>query len=331
MQPIQNKDQITHNGNRLKTLTLDPFAFNLNSVAMGDVIAAVPVIKHMVENYYTTPESYRVIAKQYFRPLFPFVPDSNFVDFDNKASPNWGLPTEFIHGLLNKKREVGITRNTPKHMKLGVFASVVLADRVLPESELNYVPLDQVDVSHLGDFSKSVVLVTTYRDVTRMWRPDYILIVAKWLQSRGYQPVFVGKTDDKTGRESVVPKDSLPSDVSAYGLDLRNKTSIAELASVMGQSLAVCGLDSGPIHLAGTTDTPIVCGYTSVSPEHRIPIRRAGKTYAIAPEIECIGCESRWRSNTWNYENCYFGHVNCCAEMKPERFINVLDAILPRN
>lgn len=329
MNPIQNKDSFTSNGNRLVNLTIDPFCFMLNSFAMGDVIAAVPVIKYMVDNYYTQPDSYYVVAKSYFRPLFPFVPDANFMDYDKKDN-NWNVPNTVPMGILNKKNEVNIVRNTPKHMHLCTLASILLTDRIISEKYLNYVSVDPVDVTHFGvDFTKVIVLVTSYRDVTRMWRPEYILTVAEWITAQGLTPVFIGKTDmDLNVRTQVVPKNSLPANIDQFGVDLRNKTSIQELASIFRQAKAVCGLDSGPIHLAGTTEVPIVCGYTSVAPEFRIPIRQVGKTYAIAPEIECIGCESRWRSNFWNYENCYFGHAECCTQMVPNRFINVLSSIL---
>lgn len=329
MEPIVNKPTITPNGTVLTTLTTDPFCFMLNSIAMGDVIASVPVIKYMVENYYTRSDSYFVVAKKQFRPLMPFVPDENFRDFDVKDNL-WNLPSGTVMGVLNKKNEHGITRTTPKHMLLGELASIVMADRILPRTALNYVPLEKVDVSHFGvDFSKAVILVTSYRDVTRMWYPEYILGVAKWISDKGLTPVFIGKTDmDPNVRESVKPKTALPADISEHGVDLRNKTTISELASIFWKAKAICGLDSGPIHLAGTTSIPIVCGYTSVSAENRMPVRSGGITIPIVPDLHCINCESRWRSNLWNFENCYFKTAECCNQMTPDRFIKALSAIL---
>lgn len=328
MKPISSNVTYTSTGSRRITLTLDPYCFMFNSIAMGDVIAAVPTVKYMVENYYTDPASYFVVAKQHFRPLFPFVPETNFKDYDKKDN-FWGMPSILL-GLINKKKETGITRLTPKHMHLSQFASIMLADRILPDKDLNYVSLEPVDINHFNiDFTNTVVLVTSYRDKTRMWESSAILEIAEWLKSRGVTPVFIGKTDTEQDiRENIIPKTSLPQDVSAYGVDLRNKTTIPELASIFRQTKAVCGLDSGPIHLAGTTNVPIICGYTSVSPEHRIPIRKEGKTYPVTPDIECIGCESRWRSNFWNYENCYYGDAKCCQQMTSDKFINILSTII---
>ncbi len=175
MTPIQNKPGFTQNGSKLVNLTIDPFCFMFNSLAMGDVIASVPVVKYMVENYYTTSESYLVVAKKAFWPLFPFVPESNMRDYDVRDN-DWGIPKEFTIGAINRKNEKQLTRLTPKHMHLSQFASLMLADRILPEKDLQYVPLEPIDVSGFGiDFSKAVILITSYRDVTRMWHSEHVL------------------------------------------------------------------------------------------------------------------------------------------------------------
>ena len=331
MKLIQNKNSITNEGNIRTNLTLDPLAVILNSVAMGDVIASAPVIKYMIDNYFTTPESHIIVAKKLFREVLHFVDDINFKDFDSKDEPFWGIPPSFPVGMLNTKSEGKFIRNTPKAMHLSQFASIKFCDKIIPLNELNYVPLKPVDVSKFNtDFSKSVILVTTYRDDTRMWHSEYILNVAKWIKSKGLIPVFIGKTDQnfQLKDKMVISKSSLPENIEKYGVDLRNKTTIPELASIMAMSKAVCGVDSGPIHLAGTTETPIICGYTSVAPEHRVPTRKVGKTYAITADIECIGCESRWSSSFWNYEKCYLGHINCCKFLTADKFIKILDSIV---
>ena len=327
---IRNTDTYTPEGTKLLTLTLDPFCFFFNSIAMGDIIASVPVVKYMVDNYYTTPESYLVVAKKAYRSLFPFVPDSNFHDFDDKENM-WGVPKTFSVGRINKSKEAFETRLTPKHIHLSHFASIAMAGRIIPPEDLSYVPLAPVDITHFGvDFAKCVVLVVSYRDLTRAWPTEEVLKTAEWLKTQGLIPLFIGRTEmnENHARDSIKPKSALPEDVSAYGVDLRNKTSLPELASILAVAKAVCGIDSGPIHLAGTTTIPIICGYTSVSPEFRIPFRKVGKTIPIVPQIECIGCESRWRSNFWNFENCYYGHINCCKSMTADKFIAALQEVL---
>lgn len=331
MNVIKNKSDVTEHGDLRTNLTLDPFAVILNSVAMGDVIATAPVIKYMLDNHFTTPDSHIIVAKKLFREVLHFVNDKNFRDFDSTELSFWGIPSTFPVGMLNTKSEGKFIRNTPKAMHLSQFAGIKLCDRIIPLEELNYVPLKPVDVSHFNvDFTNSVILITTYRDDTRIWHAEYILEVARWLKSNNITPIFVGKTDQNFQLKDkiVVAKSSLPDNIDDFGVDLRNKTTIPELASIMALSKAVCGVDSGPIHLAGTTETPIICGYTSVAPEHRIPTRKVGKTYTITANIECIGCESRWSASFWNFEKCFFGHANCCKFLTADKYIKILSNIL---
>ena len=330
MTPIKNYGK-TADGRTGLVMTIDKFGFILNSFAMGDVIATAPVIKYSIENWFTTPESYYVVCKQAFRPFFPFVPDHNWRDFDQKDPVLWGIPEDVPMAMLNKKNEARFVRVTPKAMHPSEYASITFSDRIIPLKDLPYVPTPKVDVSHFGvDFSKAVILVTTYRDLTRMWYAKDVLELAAWIKTKGLIPVFVGKTDMDLHLEktSLIPKTSLPEDVSEYGVDLRNRTSISELASMMALSKAVCGVDSGPIHVAGTTTTPIVCGYPTVAAIHRIPTRKKGKTYAITPRLECSNCESYWRTSYHNFENCYFGHGDCCKEFTADRYIEHLKKVL---
>lgn len=301
---------------------LNPFCFMFNSLAMGDMVASVPVVKWAAENiYHEDPSDYIVVANEAFRPLFPFVPDANWRDFEKKEN-SWGVPAHFAMSTLNQKREL-ITRNTPKHMHLGQFASIKMLDRILSYNELQYVPLKLVSLAKFDLDPKYVVFVSTYRDETRAWHAKHLLETASWVQGQGYEPVFIGKTDI----DAQVIKTSLPVRIG-FGYDLRNKTTVAELASILGQAKAVVGLDSGPIHLAGTTNTPIVCGYTSVSPEFRVPIRPISDTQAIVPELPCIGCESKWSSHFHDFSKCYLTHTQCCELMTSDKFIECLKRVL---
>ena len=307
------------------TLTLNSTCFMLNSLAMGDVIAAVPVVKYMLENYYRTTD-YLVVAKEMFKPFFHFVHENRFHRYEDREN-DWGIPPSYAISTLNQPKVKSVIRNTPRMMHLGQFASLKFANRYLAPEHLTYVPLLEVDVSSFGvDFSRAVILVTSYRDLTRAWDAHSLLKTAKYVENKGYIPVFVGKTDMNM-ETHLIPKTSLPNKID-FGVDLRNLTDIPQLASIMKQAKAVCGLDSGPIHLAGTTSVPIICGYTSIAPEFRIPYRDEGETYVIEPDIPCIGCESRWESHYWNWEECYLKHINCCKKMTAARFIEHLEKIL---
>lgn len=321
--------KVSHSYKPMTDWALNGFGFVINSLAMGDVIATAPAIKYAIDKYYADGQMpYKVVGKKMFRPIFPFVDDAHWRDFEDKEN-DWDIPRTWAVGALNQnKTGTNIIRNTPRAMLLGQYAGLKMFNTLMPTSVLNYIPLEKVDVLKFGtDFSKAVVFVSTYRDEIRGWKAEYLLEVARWVKSMGLLPVFIGRTDMNLDTR-LIPKTSLPADVSEYGLDLRNQTTISELYTIMAQSRAVLGIDSGPIHLAGCSDVPIVCGYTCVDAEYRVPIREKGITIPIAPKLQCASCESNWAGHFHNYEECFFGHGRCSDDMTADRFIDALKIIL---
>lgn len=300
----------------------DKTIYCLNSAAVGDLIASVPSIKYAIDNFHKKSE-YFVGIHEHFKPLFPFVPENRFlevkVDYDKT----------FAVRHLNMLGVGGMNcKLTPSRLKLTEYASIGLLGRVLPDYQTKYIPLPKVDISHFGvDFSKAVIIITTFRDKQRSILETELVKIAEYVQSKGLIPVYVGKT----GAISIWKKHLAQTDFvyPGFGVDLMNKTSLLELASIMGQSKAVVGMDSGPIHLAFTTDVPVVCGFTTVAPELRIPYRGLAKTEAVVPGITCSFCESNWALNTWNFNNCprKMELAECVTKMSADKFINALNKL----
>jgi ADP-heptose:LPS heptosyltransferase len=213
-------------------------------------------------------------------------------------------------------------------MKLTQYGSIGLLGRVLPDHLTKYVPLQEVDVSHYGvDFSKAVVIISTYRDPQRTIIASEIKKIAEYVYSKGLIPVYVGKTGAMSIWKSHLAKSDF--DYPGFGVDLRDKTSFLELASVMKKSRAVVGMDGGPIHIAFTTDVTVVCGFTTVSPSLRIPYRGIAKTIAVIPNIACNFCESDWSLDTWNFNNCprKLELPECVTKMTSSKFIEALEQL----
>lgn len=68
--------------------------------------------------------------------------------------------------------------------------------------------------------------------------------------------------------------------------DLVNKLSVHELAHVVSKAKVFIGPDSGPLHIAQTTDTPCIGLYTCAKAEYRVH----GNVHPIVPQINCYGC-----------------------------------------
>lgn len=302
-------------------LVSDPICYNINSISLGDTLAAAPVVKWAIENFHQQAD-YKVLAKPYYRELFHFVPDDKFGNQGELHSfkANWMIRN------LNTPRGGPNPRTTSMRMHLTLFASIQLLDRIVPH--LVYLPLPKVPVDHFKiDFSKAVLIIVTYRDEVRRISFEAVSGIASWVQSQGLIPVYIGKEDDSPmWKDSPFKKafDQLPGN----GIDLLNKTSILELASIMGQAKAVVGIDSGPIHIAGTTTIPIVCGYTTVSPECRVPLRTKGLFYPIAPALPCKHCQSAWNVNYHDFGFCPLNDLKCAPGMTAGKFIAGLKKVL---
>lgn len=301
----------------------DSVIYCLNSAAVGDLIAAAPSLKYAIENFHFKNNNYKVGIYPDFKELFPFVPEENFIEVSSTYPKNYAVRHLNMPGIGGN-----ICKLTPSRMKLTNYASVGLLGRVLSDIESQYIPLKPVDTSKYNvDFSKAVIIITTYRDKQRTILPEEIKKIAEYVMAKGLIPVYVGKR----GAISIWKNSLAMSDFEYpnFGVDLRDQTSFSELATIMGQSKAVVGIDGGPIHLAFTTNVPVVCGFTTVNPMYRIPYRGLAQTIPIVPNIACNFCESDWSLNFWNFDKCprKLELAECVKKMTALKFIHALEQL----
>jgi len=289
---------------------------------MGDVLAAAPIVKWAIDRFHKDGR-YKVLAIPQYRDIFEFVPDSHFGDQRGKHTfqNTWQIR------YLNTPRSAN-ARTTSMRMHLSEFASIQLTDRIIPEEERRYLPLPTVEIGHFGlDPRECVFIIVTYRDETRRIPFETVLEISEYVVARGLKPVYIGREDDDPmwkDNPFRLSFDKLPD----CGVSLLNKTSMLEMASLFRDARCVVGMDSGPIHVAGTTGgkVPIVCGFTTVAPEHRIPLRERGLFISVVPEsLPCRHCQSHWMLSYHNFGTCYFGHMLCVKRgMTGEAFVKAL-------
>lgn len=142
------------------------------------------------------------------------------------------------------------------------------------------------------------------------WNP-----IIDHVRSKGLTPVFLGKGTVVTGNPKNIHTEW--SDEVNYGLgvDLRDKTTLMQAAAIMSRAAVVIGHDNGLLHLAGCTGAPIVFGYNLASPEHREPLRKAGRTYNVTltyAELACNHCQSRLNFMIgYNFRECFYKDLKC--------------------
>jgi len=99
--------------------------------------------------------------------------------------------------------------------------------------------------------------------------------------------------------------------------------SLAELRSLMARAALFVGGDSGPLHVAATTDVPIVGLYGPTLPSRSAPWRPpALVTESVElPDLPCRPCDQR---------HCVPGDFRCLTMVVPERVIQAAERALAR-
>jgi ADP-heptose:LPS heptosyltransferase len=172
----------------------------------------------------------------------------------------------------------------------------------------------------------------------KLFRASVMVPILQWCVENGYRPVLVGNRQPRTNAlthdgklEVLVIRDQaemIPQSLLFECLDLREKTTLLELRDVCGHANAVVGVDGGTLHIAGTTDVPIIYAMGTTLPKHRYIARIGDHTYKIRyvlpRDLECTGCQSNWQMTRWDFRFCAYGDNACMEKLDPNDFINGL-------
>jgi ADP-heptose:LPS heptosyltransferase len=87
----------------------------------------------------------------------------------------------------------------------------------------------------------------------------------------------------------------LDEDYGGRAVDLSGQFNLQQLQLLIARSTLFFGIDSGTLHVAACTDTPIVCLFTSAHHDYRKPCRPPDRDIFIpvSPDIACYGCQAR--------------------------------------
>ena len=92
-------------------------------------------------------------------------------------------------------------------------------------------------------------------------------------------------------------------------LDLRDKTNVQQLATVIMNAKAFVGIDSFPMHVAQTFEVPGVCFFGSILPETRLLDK--GIKPVFADGIRCLGCHHKKHTPCTSTTSCHIGIQDC--------------------
>lgn len=330
--------------------TAERVHFVLNHCALGDMISSLPAVAYARQTTSQAqamcvwvPEHQVPLVKHLMGRLrgLSVMPLHLFANLDD---PNHQPPFEdlrlrgpgnaFSNGCISGQ----VTRN---RMPLVDYAHLLLLDRVpRSDEERNYPHTAPLGPRPLQE--EYVVISVGATSDNKIIPPHVIEPVIRWCAEHDYKPVILGKSDTivKASGENMPLKvrtlyESVSEDARSLALDLRDKTDLLLARDYCGHSAAVVGVDGGMLHLAGTTNAPIVYGYTTIDPRDRGIVRFSQMNWNLVHvgprDLACTGCQGNMTLLVnHDFRFCIYRDNLCVDRLHADDFIGALTVALIR-
>lgn len=253
------------NKQQMKPVFLDLSECN----GLGDLICATPTIKKLHDSY-----GKRITVISNMPELFKQNPNVEASYKYSSVDMEYIRKNSIVHNsfyLVGKKDERGVEM---KHnmMDIRQFHAIHLGFMLgKNEMECFYRPTEQMVNTISG---KYIVIHPVNSWPNRTWSQNNWIKLTAALVGMGYKVVAIGKDSSETGFFNVQkPVHDLQIANNESVINLMNQTSISESWYLINNATAVITMDSGILHLAGTTETLIFELGSAINPEFRTPYR----------------------------------------------------------
>jgi autotransporter strand-loop-strand O-heptosyltransferase len=246
----------------------------IHSPSLGDTIASTPTLRKLSKTY-----NKKINVITHVKAVFANNPYVNniysFEDFDNlKFKINKQNMFETFLGC-GIKNQYGVEK---KHNTIDIrqFHAIDLGFMLLPEEmEYDYVADSYEDINNLPDEYICLHVSETWE--SRTYKKESWQNLINDLNNNGIAVVLIGKNGYETGFYNI-QKNVFNLQIN-NGLDLTNKLNLSQSWHVINKAKAFVTMDSGPMHLAGTTDTFIIQLGSSINNRLRAPYRNNSQDY----------------------------------------------------
>lgn len=300
--------------------------FALNEGGLGDQIARMSAFEYALKEYPWL--DIRIVVPNYIRSLYSHhFPSIKLYTFDEMSKINRKIPITLINADIS---QCTIIR---QHLVKHAF-NTLLDISPIDETAFNYIKLNLTNIN-ISKFNlpEKYVILTNMSTVDVRSIPSRILLgIEEFLINQNITPVLLGKSQTNVTKNSQIIAEG---SAGKYSIDLLNKTSLLEAAKIMSNAICVVGVDNGLLHLAATTDVPIISGFTTVHPKHRIPMRNnldGWKYKSIIPNVSCRFCQSRYNFVfEQDFRKCVDNTLDCVKQMTIMPWISALVDIFSNN
>ena len=258
--------------NYIKEQMSDNYLLKINSVSLGDTLAATPTLRKLYNSY-----NKKIDVVTYHPELFL---NNNYVNRVLTFEKN--INEKYYKEIFNTFLGVGVKSGQynieKKHNTIDIrqFHAIDLGF-MLNEKEMqyDYVPDEYIEIKDLPQNYICLHVANTWPSRTysdKNWQ-DLINLI----NEKNISVVLIGKNSHESGFYNIdKPTKNLN---FKTGLDLTNKLNISQCWHVINKSKYFITMDSGLLHLAGTTDTNIIQLGSSINNKLRAPYRNGSQNY----------------------------------------------------
>ena len=259
--------------------------------ALGDTLCSTPTIRK-ISKAYGHPISVQTNRKDVFERN-PYV--EHIFGFSQNIDKNFDEVFETYNQWV--KMNIGMNNesyySTPIEMKLHMVEARQLhafgVGMYLYPEELScdFFPGEQTERSKLIN-KNWVILHTTQSWECRTWEVEkWQRLVCMIHHFTNLKIAIIGRSHKEVDYEDTIQKNvvrlkDVDADFCEDGNKFQNEydeNAINEMWHMINNAFALISFDSGPIHLAGTTDSHIIQIGASIRPEKTAPWRNASQTY----------------------------------------------------
>lgn len=238
--------------------------------ALGDTLCATPTIRKLYNSY-----NKKISVITNIPDLFSTNPYIGNI-FDNSVDREILKETHDIFETFDIVYKPNGVVNKHNTMDIRQFHAITLGFMLTKEEmSLDYQPSTSFSIT---DLPKKYVLIHPVQNWnSRTWSSNNWKLLTKLLNEKGISVISIGKNDSELGGSNV-DKPVFDFEIE-NGLNLVNKTTLDETWHLIQNSICFVTMDSGLLHLAGTTDSEIIQLGSSINPEFRAPYRYGSQEY----------------------------------------------------
>jgi ADP-heptose:LPS heptosyltransferase len=182
---------------------------------------------------------------------------------------------------------------------------------------------DRLRAAGIEPAAPMVVMHVSAGNPFRRWPAGSFAAVAAGLarDDRRRRVIVTSGPSEAAAAEAVAAEARRLAGDAAGGIVRTGEFDLAELRSLVGRSALYIGGDSGPLHIASTTGTPIVALFGPTLPDRSMPWRdpAIGAIAVDAGSLPCRPCHQR---------TCVPGDFRCLSGISPNMVISAALSLL---